>query len=216
MKVFYCLFIFIGFFISACAIQIPTNIRLNDTLMLDTESNVKDQVNIEFISNIQDGIFPQCKQNTKEPDGNYQGLMIEEKTAFEKMLNEYLGMKFSNVDNNSNTKITIQLKDFWVNGYSTDSAAKQTLVVLGGGELNYVFIANLEVYVKIIKDNKTIEKTIKATGENLSVTGIGTGTETSYIYKGKRGGNYTNSDAINIANNKAIMMINKFIEANQL
>lgn len=132
------------------------------------------------------------------------------------MLNEFIGMKFTNLSDESDTKIYIHLKDFWLNPYTEDSVAKQAFVSFAGGELNYSLIANVVIYVKITKNGKEVEKTFKATGEKGYVQGIGTGTQTGNLYRGKESSINTRAATINNANNKALMMLNKFMEANEL
>ena len=53
---------------------------------------------------------------------------------------------------------------------------------------------------------------ITATSEDTFVSGIGTGTSTSNVHRGKDSTQHTHARNINKANNKVIMMMNSYFE----
>ncbi|MFZ3072260.1 MAG: hypothetical protein WA162_03345, partial [Thermodesulfobacteriota bacterium] len=84
---------------------------------------------------------------------------------------------------------------------------------LGGGEINMMVVAHLDLIFEISESGKEPKiKNVHVTADSSHVAGIGTSTTTSNIYRGKESIEYRVADAINAANNKAIAMINQFIE----
>jgi len=203
--------------LSACvATSIPTTTKVSDTIMMGVKTSLAKAVSYEYKANIEDGTIKPCDKDTRNEQASHPGYMHTEGATLDKMLRDYMAMKFSNVDSTSDPKIKVTLKDFWLEQYSTDSTGKQWLVALGGGEINIMVVAHLDMVFEISKAGASVTKTIRVSGDSAHVTGIGTGTSTSNIDRGNQNIEFRVADAINAANNKAIIMLNQFFESNQL
>jgi hypothetical protein len=202
--------------LSACASTIPTTTKMSDAVMMGIKTSSIKAVGYEYNSNIPDGIVKPCSKDTRDVQTNHPGYMHTESTTLDKMIKDYLSMKFNAVDQMSDPKIKVTLKNFWIEQYSPDSTAKQVFVALGGGEINVMVVANLDLVYEISKDGTPVTKSVRVSGDSAHVAGIGTGTSTSNIYRGYNSIEFRIADAINVVNNKAIAMLNQFIESNQL
>ncbi|MCK4980864.1 MAG: hypothetical protein KAS62_10745, partial [Candidatus Delongbacteria bacterium] len=124
----------------------------------------------------------------------------------------YFGNKFSKLSPTGDTTVKATLKEFWVEQYSTDSGGKQTLVALFGGEINTMCVAKVKLLLTVNKNGEELTKLISTTSEDTFISGIGTGTSTSNVYKGKDSIQHTHARNINKANNKVVMMMNAYFE----
>ncbi|MBC8180068.1 hypothetical protein H8E88_02985 [candidate division KSB1 bacterium] len=202
----------IAIIFSGCASNLPMTSSLNDFVMMGTKVNSTENVSFQCESNIVDGLIkPFDKDKVKEVSG-HPGFNHTESATLGRMLNEYMGNKFANLSPSGKTVIKATLKDFWIEQYSTDSGGKQVLVALVGGEINMICVAKVKVLLTVNKDGEELTKIINVTSEDTYVSGIGTGTSTSNIYRGKDSIEHTHARNINKANNKVIMMINAYFE----
>ncbi len=203
--------------LSACvSSSIPTSSKMSDTIMMGIKTSPAKVAGYEYKSLVMDGVIKPCDKDTRDVQQSHPGYIHTESTTLDKMLRDYMGMKFSSVDSASQPKIQVTLKDFWLEQYSTDSTGKKWLVALGGGELNILVVANLDLIFEISNGGSTVNKIIRVSGDSAHVTGIGTGTSTSQVNRGSQSIEFRVADAMNAANNKAIIMLNQFIESNQL
>ena len=198
--------------IIGCASNIPMTSTLNDFVMMGTKVNSSENVSFEYQSEITDGLIkPYNKDKTGEVSG-HPGFNHTESTTLGVMLKEYMSNKFTNMNSTGNTKITAVLKDFWLEQYSPESGGKKFAVAMFGGEINYLCIAKIKVFLSVYHNGKKYEKIISTTSEDTYVHGVGTGTGTSSIYKGKNSVEHVHARNINKANNKLVMMINSYLE----
>lgn len=206
-------FYFVAFIIFiGCATNLPMTSTLNDFVMMGTKIDTKDTVSFIYKSDVTDGLIkPYEKDKVKEIPA-HAGYNQTESTTLGRMINEYMGNKFTNLSPNGKTTITATLKDFWIEQYSTDSGGKQALTVLVGGEINMVCVAKVKVLLTIIQNGEESTKLISTTSEDTYVQGVGTGTSTSNIYRGKDSIEFTHARNINKVNNKIIMMVNAYLE----
>ncbi len=202
--------------LSACASSIPTTTKMSDAIMMGIKTSPTKTVGYEYKSNVQDGTIKPCNKDTRDVQGGHPGYMHTESTTLDKMLRDYLSMKFTSVDPSSDPKIKVTLKDFWIEQYSTDSTGKQWLVALGGGEINILVVANLDLVYEFSKGGAPVTKVVRVSGDSTHVAGMGTGTSTSNIHRGNQSIEFRVADAVNAANNKALAILNQFIESNQL
>lgn len=202
--------------LSACASSIPTTTKMSDAIMMGIKTSTTKAISYEYQSNIHDGVIKPCNKGTRDVQGSHPGYIHTESSTFDKMVRDYISMKFPNVGSVSDPKIKVTLKDFWLEQYSTDSTGKQWLVALGGGELNVMVVANLDLVYEISKNGIPVTKNIRVSGDNVHVAGVGTGTSTSNIYRGNQSIEFRVAEAMNAANNKAIAMLNHFIESTEL
>lgn len=212
----YLLVLIVFSFMFGCASTIPMTAKMSDTVMMGIKNNSSTSSAFEFQSNITDGIIKPCGKDNREPQSGHPGYSHTENATFEKMLKDYIGMKFVAIDNSSDTKLKVMIRDFWIEQYSPDSAGSQFLAVMGGGEINMVVVANLDVVYILTDNGKTVSKNIKVSSDSTHVSGIGTGTSTSRIHRGSDSIEYRVVEAINGVNSKAIIMLNQFLESNKL
>jgi len=202
----------IAIFLSGCATNLPMTSTLNDFVMMGTKVNTSENVSFIYESNVVDGLIkPFDRDKVKEVAG-HPGFNHTESSTLGRMLNEFMGNKFSNLSPNGETTIKAVLQDFWIEQYSTDSGGKQVLAVLAGGEINMICVAKVKVLLIVNRNGEELTKIITVTSEDTYVSGIGTGTSTSNIYRGKDSIEHTHARNLNKANNKVIMMINSYFE----
>lgn len=195
----------------------PTSTKMNDAIMMGIKTSSTGPVAFEYTSNVQDGQIQPSKKDSREID---KDLMVSythtENTTLSKMLNEYASMKFAKQDSASSTKLKITLKDFWIEQYSPDSTGSQVFAAMFGGEIKVIVAVNLDLSFEVTKDGSTNTKNVRISTDSSKVVGIGTGTSSSNVYQGEQNIEYKNANAMNDANNKAIVMLNQFVESSQL
>ncbi len=198
-------------FISGCATNLPMTSSLNDFVMMGTKVNSREKVSFTYESNVVDGLIKPFEKD-KVRVSAHPGFNHTESSTLGRMLNEYMENKYSNLAPDGQTAVKVTLKDFWIEQYSTDSGGKQFLVALGGGEITIMCVAKVKVLLTVNRNGKESNKIINITSEDSYVSGIGTGTSTSNLYRGKDSLEYTHANNINKANNKVVMMINSYFE----
>lgn len=204
--------VLIALFLCGCATNLPMTSSLSDFVIMGTKVNSNESVSFQYESNVTDGLIkPFDKDKTKEISGN-PGFNHSESATLGRMLNEFMGNKFAKLSPSGKTIVKATLKDFWIEQYSIDSGGKQVLAALVGGEINIMCLAKVKVLLTVIKDGEELTKIISVSSEDTYVSGIGTGTSTSNIYRGKNSLEHTHARNINKANNKVIMMINSYFE----
>jgi len=201
--------------LSACASSVPSTSRLSDDIMMGIKAS-SDVVDFQFASNVIDGKIKPSAKGSREVQDSHPGYTHSESASLNKMMGEFASMKFNSLSPDSNIKIKVLLNDFWIEQYSTDSTGQMWLAVLGGGEIHIMIVAHLELVFEIIKDGRTTRKRLHISSESSHVSGIGTGTSTSNLYRGTGSVEYRVADAMNAVNNKAIIMLNHFLASNQL
>jgi len=195
-----------------CAANLPMTSSLNDFVMMGTKANSAENVSFQYESNITDGLIkPFSKDKIKEVAG-HPGFNHTESSTLERMVNEFMGNKFAKLSPNGTTIVKANLKEFWIEQYSIDSGGKQVFTALFGGETNVMCVAKIKVILSVNRNGEDLTKIISITSEDTFVSGIGTGTSTSNVYRGKDSVQHTHARNINKANNKVIMMMNSYFE----
>lgn len=213
MKKFQVIFIVVfALFLVNCATNLPMTSSLNDFVMMGTKVNISENVGFVYESNIIDGLIKPYNKDKETEITSHPGFNQTESSTLGRMLNEYFGNKFTQLNQGDSSKIKVVLQDFWIEQYSTDSQGMQLLAAFAGGEINTMCIAKVKVLLTINKNSEEFTKIISTSSEDSYVQGIGTGTSTSNIYRGKDSLQYTHARNINKANNKIIMMINSYLE----
>ena len=206
------LVILTAIFLGGCATNLPMTSSLNDFVMMGTKINSSENVLFQYESNVTDGLVkPFDRDKVKEVSG-HPGFNHTQSATLGRMLNEFMGNKFAKLSPSGTTTIKATLKDFWVEQYSTDSGASQALAVFAGGEINMMCVAKVKVLLTVNRNGEEMTKIISITSEDTFVSGIGTGTSTSNIHRGKDSIQHTHARNINKANNKVIMMMNSYFE----
>lgn len=204
--------VLIAIIFSGCATNLPMTSSLNDFVMMGIKVNSAENVSFQYESNIVDGLIkPFNKDKVKEISG-HPGYNHTQSATFGRMMKEFLENKFANFSSNGTTNINATLKDFWIEEYSTDSGGKQILVALAGGEINMMCLAKVKVIISVKRNGEDLTKIITVTSEDTYISGVGTGTSTSNIYRGQGSIEHTHARNINKANNKVIMMLNNYFE----
>jgi|APSaa5957512493_1039668.scaffolds.fasta_scaffold98406_1 hypothetical protein len=206
------LIVIVAIFIGGCATNLPMTSSLNDFVMMGTKVNSSENISFQYTSNITDGLLKPFEQDKAKEVSGHPGFNHTQSATLGRMLNEFLENKFSKISPNGSTTITAVLKDFWIEQYSTDSGGKVALAVLVGGEINMMCIAKVKILLTINRNGEELTKIISVSSEDTYVSGIGTGTSTSNIYRGKNSLEHTHAKNINKANNKVIMMMNSYFE----
>lgn len=203
--------------IGCVASTLPLTSNVNESIMMGIKTSKIKSVSYEYQSNVADGIIKPCAKDTRDIQSSHPGYSHNESTVLDKMIRDYCSMKFGSIEDTANIKIKVSLKDFWLEQYSPDSTGKKFLAVLGGGELNVVVTANLQlVYELSIDGNEPTRKIVKVVGDSTHVTGIGTGTSTSNLHRGRDSIEFRAAEAINAANSKALVMLNQLLESNEI
>jgi hypothetical protein len=202
----------ISVFFLGCATSLPMTSSLNDFVIMGTNANTDLDVSFAYESDIVDGLVKPYERDKAKLVSGHAGFNHTQSSTLGRMINEYMQNKYSRIDPTSSTTVVARLSDFWIEQYSTDSGGKQMLAALAGGEINMMCVAKVKVRLTVEKEGEVFTKVIAATAEDVYVSGIGTGTETSNIYRGKNSIEHTHARNINSANNKVLMMINSYLE----
>jgi len=206
------IFIFCVLFLFDCATNLPMTSSLNDFVMMGTKVNSTEKVNFTYESKIIDCLIKPYNKDKEGEITSHPGFNQTESSTLGRMLNEYFGNKFTQLNQGGDSEIKVVLQDFWIEQYSTDSQGQQLLAAFVGGEINTMCIAKVKVLLIVTKNSEESTKIISTSSEDSYVQGIGTGTSTSNIYRGKESLEYIHARNINKANNKIIMMINSYLE----
>jgi len=201
--------------LSACASSVPNTSRLSDEIMMGIKSS-SDVVDFQYTSKVVDGEIKPSTKGSREVQSSHPGYTHNESASLNKMMGEFASMKFNSLSSGSDIKIKVLLNDFWIEQYSTDSTGQMWLAALGGGEIHMMIVANIDLVFEIIKNGQVTRKKIHISSESTHVSGIGTGTSTSNLYRGSNSIEYSVADAMNAVNNKAIIMLNHFLASNQI
>ena len=166
------LFSVLALIFMSCTTAIPLTSSLNDFVSMGIKVNSKDAITYKFTSDVQDGLFkPYEKDKSKlvSGNGNYQ---ITPFSTLNRMLDEYITNKFSNLNENSDNVLDIKFKDFWIEQYTNDSGGSQFAAAMFGGEIGFICVAKVNVEVKFLKNGEEIIKKFNATAEDNYVAGI--------------------------------------------
>jgi len=206
------LIVLVALFFGGCATNLPMTSSLNDFVMMGTKVNSTENVSFQYESNFTDGLVKPFERDKAKEVVAHPGYNHSQSATLGRMLNEFMGNKFAKLSPSGTTNVKATLMDFWIEEYSTDSGGKMVLTALAGGEINMMCVAKVKVLLSVNKDGEELTKIISITSEDTYVSGVGTGTSTSNIYRGKDSLEHTHARNINKANNKVIMMINSYFE----
>jgi len=206
----------LGIISIGCVSSIPLNSSLNDFVSMGTKVNSKADISFSYSSSVVDSVFKPYTKDKQAVNTSHPGFQMAPSATLKKMVTEYISNKFSKLSDSSTTKLSVGVKDFWIEQYSTDSKGAQVMVALAGGETNLLCVAKVKVEVKMVKDSQEIVKILSPSSEANFVYGVGTGTATSNVYQGQNSIENVHAKNINTLFNKVIMMMNSFLEENGL
>ncbi len=199
--------IFVG-----CTTPLPVTSSLNDFVMMGTKANNSEEVSFTFKSMIKDSVIIPYTEGRVAPVQSHAGYTHTASAAFGRMLNDYMSSKFMKIAPNATVKLSLTLEDLWLEQYSTSSTGTMIAVAFVGGEIDMMCIAKVKLHVMLDQNGEIIEKIISTSAEDVFVSGVGTGTSTSNIHQGKNSIQHIHARNLNKAENKAIMMLNAFLE----
>ena len=195
-----------------CASTLPMTANVNDYVMMGTDTNTLQTVAFEYESKISDGMIKPCEKDRGPEQGSQPGFIHTESKTLERMLHEFMANKFLKMSPDAETRIKVTLTDFWIEQYTTDSTGKAVMAAFFGGEVNSVCVAKVKVLVNVNRNGVDYSKVLVGSSEETHVAGYGTGTKTSYMYKGKDSIEHVHAKNINNANNKILMLMNRYFE----
>ena len=204
--------ILMGVLFYGCATSLPMKSSINDFVMMSTKTNSKANVKFDYDSQVADGLIKPFKKDKIKVISGHFGFNHTESATLGRMMKEYMGNKFMNINDAGDTSIKATLKDFWLEQYSTDSTGMQLLVAFGGGETNIICVTKVKVLLTINHNGEEYTKMISVSSEANHVSGMGTGTNTSNLYRGKESIQHVHANNINKANNKVVMMMNSYFD----
>lgn len=198
-----------------CATAIPMTSKMSETVMMGIKQGPVKAVAYEYMSIVQDGEIQPVGKDSREVQPMSPTYVHTESETLNKMIKDYVQIKFGTADPSAPAKIKVVLKDFWLEQYNTTSAGKQFLVAVVGGEMNIAIIAHLNVVFEYLNGGVPVTKTVKIEADSTHVQGIGTYSNTSAYHRGRDSMEFRVAEAINGANNKAIAMLNIFLDSAQ-
>lgn len=206
-------FILIAIFacLSGCATVVPISSNVSNDVIQNIRTNSSYRAELIYIPKFTEDIYKPYRQNKTELIDGHPGYVIPENTVLKNMLTEYLTNKFG-VEKTLRISINIDIEDFYIEIYSNESVGKQVLTGMFGGELPYNIGATIIANVKTVSPAREQSKIIIAKAEDIHISGFGTHTETSQLYRGGNSLQVKMGSVINTANNKFIIYLNKFLE----
>lgn len=199
--------------LSGCATTIPMTSKISDAVLMGVKQSKINAIDYEYTTNVQDGEIRPSGKGTREIPPMSPTFLHTQSSTLDKMLKDYIGMKFSTVDPSAPTKIKVTLKDFWIEQYNTATAGKQFMTAMVGGEMNIAIVAHLNITIVYSANDAPIIKNLAIEADSTHVQGIGTYSATSAYHRGRDSMEFRVAEAINSANNKAIIMLNAFIDS---
>jgi len=191
---------------------IPMSSEMNAFLQMNIKPDPNRKIALTFASKIIDGKIVPYQKDKGEKKSIHYGYNHTENATLERMIREYIGLKYPSGPG-EDIKVEATLEDFWLEEYSPDTKGSQTRKVLFGGEVQMILKAVVVLQVQLAIGEKTQQRRIKVTAEETYVQGYGTYTSSSLIHKGQGGIQFKFASAINKANNKAMMMLDKLLGA---
>ena len=206
--------------LSACADIVPLSTRMSDAVMAGVKPSKIKTVSYEFVSHVPDGEIPTCRKSSQKTRSTHSLHLHNESSTLKKMIKKYFVMKFNSLEKTSDPKVKIVLKDFWIEEQSQPKSWGKVLgdILLGGHE-NLFIVANLDLKFEIIKDGDTFSKSVRVSTDTTKTKKIRSILESSSKKSPepeKTSDESRFATVINDANNKAIIRLNQFLEANEL
>ena len=163
-------------------------------------------VSFVYKTNINDGLIKPYRKDKIEQMPIHVGYYISESTVLRKMLTEYLSTKYISIIQDSDLKIIVTLKDFWIEQYNINSAGQQAATALLGGNTSYMCVAKIQVEIIVNKKGEIYKKNILVTSDDVYSHIIGQVPTYDNSFE------TTHSKNINDANKKVIILFNSFLD----
>ncbi len=184
---------------------IPLRPKMSDVVLACAKPSPVKKASFTYVSHLAD-ISPTCTPS--------------ESTTLEKMLREYLSMKFTSLDPDADPKIKVELYGFWFEEQSTGDDSGKCALLFGRDRTTFT-AANLHLVYQITKAGSTVEKTVRVSSDFPipkieRVPGLLSPRNEREPIPDKTSEDLGRAELVNSANNKAIILLNLFLEANQL
>jgi len=198
---------------------IPTSRSMNDFVMMSLKVNNQKSVNYNFISNYVDG---QIEVSPEENISGYSKILFSHTipSTSKGMIQQFLDYRFipstTNTDSTNIVGLDIELRELNITYKPLNSTGDVVLVAFIGGELSYLYKTVLSYNVKLRVGEQTYERNFSVNSEQNFISGVGTGTSTSNVYRGEQSQNQLIGKSVDECNNKFLMLLNKYLEENGL
>lgn len=201
--------------LNACAATVPLSSRLSETMMSNIRPDTGKGVVYEFKSGIKDGELQAVAKDSRTPSTMGSIYVHNESVTLDKMLRDFLDLKFGGIDPSAPRQVRVTLRDFWIEQYNTESTGRQIAVGLFGGEMNIAIVAHIDIDLEYSNGDKHTTKRVRVDADSTHVQGVGTYSGTSAFHRGRDSIEFRVAEAVNGANRKAIIILNAMIESNQ-
>lgn len=186
-----------------CGVMLPITSNLNNLVVFSIKPNSIEKIDFTYSSVIKDGIVGAYN---KDKSGFAGGMGYDhfEASVMQKMISDYMHFKFQNILKGSDTKINISFEEFYIEQYKEETALFSSV----GANAGWILTANVKINITIIRNGQEYTKSISATSDDKYTTGI--------FSKNSDSPEGTHGNNINNANNKAIMLLNTYLQENGL
>jgi hypothetical protein len=196
---------------TGCTRTISARASLSEGLVASIQPIQAADVSATVSSNVKDGEFPTTAPEGTRADKSGDVYVLAAATLFKAMGSEFLADKFPNAKADQPKKAALVLEEVVLQRYSNDSSGSMIMAGLAGGEINWI----QSVSVRVTASVGGVTRTIKGSADDTMVDGIGTGTQSSAIYKGENSQEMKFGRAFTAAINKALALSNAFFEQNR-
>jgi hypothetical protein len=195
--------------LTGCAQTVALSTSTNDFVNFATKTNTTEQVALAFTStyapNGGEKVIPFRQGYDAGVRPGHTGYSFDEVSTLRRMVTEYVGNKFANVNAQGQTQVSVELQDFAIEEFSPDSQGMQILTALAGNpnDIRVNTGARLKMLVTINRPGR------EASAKVITATVQEDGSERKTLAT-------AHAATINAVNNKALMMLNQFLEAEGL
>lgn len=204
-------------FVSGCIATVPLTVKLSEPLMVSVKPSKTKMVSYRYISYVKDTDFESDGKEPPEVRRRRHG--HAENTALNRMIQEYLKMKFEALDDKIDPQIKVFVRDFRLERSCRDSSGKKVFDLLLGGDRNVTLTAVLDLAFEISEGGTPVTKSVTVSSDVAQVdhvNGLLTPPSEKKCPPKEDNGDLIVSELMNAVNNKAIIRLNQFLESNQL
>jgi len=154
---------------TGCASNLPLTPIINESIINGITVNTLDSIIFEYESKISDGLikpfmYVEDNRSVKGFEGyknsDHLGYYHSESATLRRMLKEYLSNKFSNLNTGSDMKIKVTFTDFQI-----EQRRRIRPVIAFIGVANVVCIAEIEIFLTVIRGEEKLTKVLSVTSE---------------------------------------------------
>jgi len=179
----------------SCATTLLMDSSINEFLLMGIKTNSNDNVILNYSSNVVDGKHVPFKKGKIPPSPGQMGFNHTESYTLKRMAEEYLSMRFLNINKQGGPVVNLTLKDFWVEQGAVGTLGEQLLSV---GKFEVA--AHIDAIITVTINESTETKIIKI-HHSEQTDGLAGAIWQKQI-----------SVCINKVNNKLLMGMSQFLE----